>query len=115
MCAEASTAFGTDDDTHPGVAHLLKSTHPVYVGGILEGLSLPQHYDFVGMRRTPSEVRAELARRGWARTVAFQTRNPMHRAHIELTRLAGLQAGAGVLLHPVVGMTKPGDVEYAVR
>jgi len=60
-------------------------------------------------------VRAEIVARGWPRTVAFQTRNPMHRAHIELTKLAAVDGKAGVLIHPVVGMTKPGDVEASVR
>jgi sulfate adenylyltransferase len=113
--AEAASVFGTTDPSHPGVGYLVDKAGEYYVGGALEGLNLPQHFDFAPLRRTPKQVRDEIQARGWARTVAFQTRNPMHRAHIELTRLAGAQAKAGVLLHPVVGMTKPGDIDYSVR
>lgn len=113
--AEAQAVFGTTDTSHPGVAYLLQQAHDWYIGGELEGIALPQHFDHNSMRMTPAQVRADITRRGWKRTVAFQTRNPMHRAHIELTRLAGISAKAGVLLHPVVGMTKPGDVEASVR
>lgn len=112
---ESKKVFTTTDKSHPGVAYLLDRMHDYYVGGWLVGVQLPLHVDFHKLRLTPAQVRSEIAQRQWARTVAFQTRNPMHRAHIELTRLASLQAEAGVLLHPVVGMTKPGDVEYSVR
>jgi sulfate adenylyltransferase len=85
------------------------------VGGGIEGLQLPTHYDFAPLRMTPRQVRAEIARRGWAKVVAFQTRNPMHRAHQELTLRAAESVGAKVLIHPVVGMTKPGDVDHYTR
>ena len=113
--AEALAVFGTTDASHPGVAHLFHHSHPVYVGGAVEGLRLPARLDFPSLRLTPAQVRARLLELRWASTVAFQTRNPMHRAHIELTRLAARRARAGVLLHPVVGVTKPGDVDYTVR
>lgn len=93
----------------------MKNTHPWYVGGRLEGIQLPVHYDFRALRLTPAELRAEFMRLGWRRIVAFQTRNPMHRAHQELTLRASKEVEANLLIHPSVGMTKPGDVEYYVR
>ncbi len=112
---EAAKVFGTTSLEHPGVAHLLGQTHPVYVGGRVEGLELPHHYDFQALRRTPADVRDEFARRGWRTVVAFQTRNPMHRAHQELTLRAARDVQANLLIHPVVGMTKPGDVDHYTR
>ena len=113
--AEAFAVFRTVSDAHPGVAHLFEQTHPFYVGGRLEGVRRPSLPDFGRIRPGPLEVRAEFARRGWDRIVAFHTRNPMHRAHFELTRQAAESAGANLLLHPVVGMTKPGDVDPVIR
>ena len=113
--AEAEKVFGTIDTDHPGVAMLLQRTHPVYVGGKVEGIQLPTHYDFHTLRLTPREVRAEIAKQGWKRVVAFQTRNPMHRAHQELTLRAAETVDAKILVHPVVGMTKPGDVDHYTR
>jgi len=113
--AEASAVFGTTNREHPGVAYLLDKSNPVYVGGRLEGLQLPLYYDFRALRCTPAEIRAEFSRRAWRRIVAFQTRNPMHRAHQELTLRAAKQANANLLIHPVVGMTKPGDVDHYTR
>jgi sulfate adenylyltransferase len=107
--AEAAAVFGTCDEAHPGVEHLLHRTHRWYVTGDLEVLRLPDHSDFDGLRRAPEQVRAEFARRGWNRVVAFQTRNPMHRAHQQLTLRAAQQADANLLIHPVVGIGKPGD------
>ena len=113
--AEARMVYGTTSTAHPGVASLLNETHPWYVGGRLEGLRLPTHYDFRSLRLIPAQLRAEFVRLGWRRIVAFQTRNPMHRAHQELTLRAAKQVGANLLIHPSVGMTRPGDVEYYVR
>ena len=112
---EAVQVFGSDDSAHPGVDHLLNRTHPVYLGGRLKGIEAPTHYDFRYLRDTPAEVRRSLAKRGWGRVVAFQTRNPMHRAHVELTVRAAQQAEANLLIHPVVGMTKAGDVDHFSR
>ncbi|MGH3927907.1 MAG: hypothetical protein ACRDTT_34440, partial [Pseudonocardiaceae bacterium] len=101
--AEAEAVYGTTDLAHPGVTYLLGHTSPWYVGGRLEGLSLPVHYDYRLLRRTPAELRAQFAQLGWRRVVAFQTRNPMHRAHHELTLRAAGDVGANLLVHPVVG------------
>jgi sulfate adenylyltransferase len=113
--AEAQMVYGTQSARHPGANYLLNKTNPFYVGGRLEGVQAPAHYDFRAVRQTPAELRAEFARLGWRRIVAFQTRNPMHRAHQELTLRAAKQVEANLLIHPSVGMTKPGDVEYYVR
>ena len=112
---EAEAVFGTASREHPGVAYLLDHTNRVYVGGRLEGLQLPVHYDYRALRHTPAELRAIFARLGWRSVVAFQTRNPMHRAHQELTLRAAKEAEANLLIHPVVGMTKPGDVDHYTR
>ena len=112
---EAQLVFGTDNIEHPGVAHLLERSNPWYVGGRLEGLELPTHYDFRSLRLTPAELRAEFVRLGWRHIVAFQTRNPMHRAHQELTLRASKDVEANLLIHPVVGMTKPGDLDHYTR
>src|SRR5579862_2982272 len=113
--AEAKNVYGTTSPVHPGAAYVLKQANPWYVGGRVEGLQLPQYYDFPILRLTPAQLRAELASAGWDKVVAFQTRNPMHRAHQELTLRAAKKVGANLLIHPSVGMTKPGDVEYYVR
>lgn len=112
---EASQVLGTNDLAHPGVAHLTAKTHPNYVSGELEVLESPSHADFSHLRLTPAQTRAEFARRGWERIVAFQTRNPMHRAHQELTLRAARAAAAKLLIHPVVGAGKPGDLDSHTR
>jgi sulfate adenylyltransferase len=113
--AEAKQVFGTTSMRHPGSQSILKGSHPWYVGGRIEGLQAPSHYDFRALRLTPADLRAEFTRLGWRKIVAFQTRNPMHRAHQELTFRAAKQVEANLLIHPSVGMTKTGDVEYYVR
>jgi sulfate adenylyltransferase len=112
---EARSVFGTTDPLHPSVDHLLHRTNPWYVSGVLEVVQLPRHRDFPELRHTPSQLRAEFASRGWHRIVAFNTRNPMHRAHQELTLRAAREANARLLIHPVVGLTKPGDVDWRTR
>ena len=113
--AEAQSVYGTTNMEHPGVSTVLARTHPWYVGGRIEGLQLPVHYDYHSLRLTPAALRAEFARAGWTRVVAFQTRNPLHRAHQELTLRAAKEVDAKLLIHPVVGMTKPGDVDHYTR
>jgi sulfate adenylyltransferase len=113
--AEAKSVFGTASTAHPGVDYLLNRGNAWYVGGKLEGVQEPSHYDFKALRLTPAELRTEFARLGWRRVVAFQTRNPMHRAHVELTFRAAKMVEANLLIHPSVGMTKPGDVDYFTR
>lgn len=112
---EAEQVFGTTDPAHPGVDYLLNHSHPVYVGGTVEGVELAPHHTYRELRHTPAELRALFRERGWERIVAFQTRNPLHRAHLELTKRAAEQADAKLLLHPVVGRTSPDDLDYFVR
>ena len=113
--AEAHAVFASTSAAHPGADYAINKSNPWYIGGSLEGTQVPSHYDFRTVRFTPAEVRAEFARAGWRRVVAFQTRNPMHRAHVELAFRAAKRVEANLLIHPVVGMTKPGDVDYYTR
>ncbi|MGA2643934.1 MAG: bifunctional sulfate adenylyltransferase/adenylylsulfate kinase [Candidatus Sulfotelmatobacter sp.] len=113
--AEAQAVFASTSSAHPGADYAINKANSWYVGGKIEGMQIPSHYDFRNLRLTPAEVRAEFAREGWRRVVAFQTRNPMHRAHVELAFRAAKQVEANLLIHPVVGMTKPGDVDYFTR
>jgi len=113
--AEAQKIFGSESLEHPGVAYLLQKTNPYYVGGTVEGVEQPRHYDYRQTRLSPAELRHRFATLGWRRVVAFQTRNPMHRAHLELTFRAAKELEANLLIHPVVGMTKPGDVDHYTR
>ena len=112
--AEAQHVFGTLDKKHPSVAYLDRIPNH-YASGRLEVVRTPPHYDFVELRRTPRELREHFESLGWSKIVAFQTRNPLHRAHEELTKRAAEQIGGGLLIHPVVGVTKPGDVDHYTR
>jgi sulfate adenylyltransferase len=113
--AEAEQVYGTSMEEHPAVHHLLHQTGEVYVGGKLRGVEPPTHYDFKLLRDSPSELRGRFRKLGWRKVVAFQTRNPMHRAHQEITFRAATMHEANLLIHPVVGMTKPGDVDHYTR
>ncbi|KAK4695862.1 sulfate adenylyltransferase, partial [Phenoliferia sp. Uapishka_3] len=156
---EAVNVFGADDLAHPAVTYLHKSMHEFNVGGSVQAIAAPQHFDYVALRfsqlraglsaawrdddmrvcavldkmcghgeteteadydynanvDTPAELRAYFKKLSWRRVVAFQTRNPMHRAHRELTVRAAREQQANVLVHPVVGLTKPGDVDAFTR
>lgn len=112
---EAEKVYGADDLAHPAVNYLHNTAGPVSLGGPVVGLQQPIHYDFRARRDTPNELRAYFRKMGWRRVVAFQTRNPLHRAHQELTFRAAREAQANLLIHPVVGMTKPGDIDHFTR
>ena len=112
---EAKLVFGSEDVKHPAVNYLLNIARPVYIGGKLKGVEAPVHYDFKALRDTPAEMRARFKKLGWRKVVAFQTRNPMHRGHQELTFLAAKEHEANLLIQPVVGMTKPGDIDHYTR
>jgi sulfate adenylyltransferase len=114
LTREASLVYGTTDARHPLVAEMA-SWGKAYVSGTLTVLNLPKHYDFVELRRTPAQVRSLLESMGHSNVVAFQTRNPIHRAHEELTKRAAEQVGGSLLIHPVVGLTKPGDIDHFTR
>ncbi|TPE51466.1 bifunctional sulfate adenylyltransferase/adenylylsulfate kinase [Amaricoccus solimangrovi] len=112
---EAEGVFGADDIAHPAVNYLHHRAGAVYLGGPITGIQQPVHYDFRSRRDTPNELRAYFRKLGWRKIVAFQTRNPLHRAHQELTFRAAREAEANLLIHPVVGMTKPGDIDHFTR
>ncbi|KAL0068791.1 Sulfate adenylyltransferase [Marasmius tenuissimus] len=112
---EAEKVLGADDPAHPSVAYLRKYAKEFYVGGKIQAIRAPVHHDYVEKRYTPAELRAHFTKLSWRKVVAFQTRNPMHRAHRELTIRAARQHQANVLIHPVVGLTKPGDVDHYTR
>lgn len=115
LMSEAERVYGTTDDLHPAVNYLKNVSNPVYLGGRVRGIEPPTYYDFKLLRDTPSELRGRFRKLGWRKIVAFQTRNPLHRAHQELTFRAAREVDANLLIHPVVGMTKPGDIDHFTR
>ena len=110
----AQKVFGTQDPKHPLVAEMQR-WGKFNLSGPLRVLSLPRYYDFEDLRLTPSEVRNRLEGFGKPNVVAFQTRNPLHRAHEEMTKRAIAEVDGVLLLHPVVAMTKPGDIDHYTR
>jgi sulfate adenylyltransferase len=111
---EAALAYGSTDEKHPMVSEIAR-WNKVCVSGALQVLNLPKYHDFVDLRRTPAQVRGILESMGQDNVVAFQTRNPLHRIHEELTKRAAAQVRGSLLIHPVVGLTKPGDVDHYTR
>jgi len=111
---EARLVLGTTDPKHPLISEMVR-WGKVYASGELRIINLPIYHDFIDLRWTPAEVRARLEEMGYPNVVAFQTRNPMHRIHEELTKRAAEEIGGSLLIHPVVGMTKPGDVDHYTR
>lgn len=114
---EAQAAYGTTDSKHPAVSYLQEQSGDVALGSNqpIVGFELPFHSDYRHNRQTPEQMREHFAQAGLSRVVAFQTRNPMHRAHAEIAMRAADEADAHLLIHPVVGMTKAGDIDYQVR
>ena len=112
---EAAAVFGSEDEGHPGVHYLFHHVNEAYIGGPLKGVEPPSHYDFQLLRDSPSELRGRFRKLGWRRVVAFHTRKPMHRAQQELTFRAAREHGANLLIHPAVGMARPGDVDHYTR
>lgn len=111
---EARLVLGSTDPRHPLISEMVR-WGKVYVSGALKVVNLPSYHDFIDLRRTPAEVRTLLGKMGNEKVVAFQTRNPMHRIHEELTKRAAAEINGSLLIHPVVGMTKPGDVDHYTR
>jgi len=111
---EARLVLGSTDHRHPLVSEMDR-WGDLCISGELKVLNMPGYHDFVNIRHTPAEVRALLEEKGHKNVVAFQTRNPMHRIHEELTKRAAAEIGGSLLIHPVVGMTKPGDVDHYTR
>jgi len=112
---EAELVYGTGDLSHPGVRYLMNSANPVYIGGSIEGVQAPMHHDFENLWDSPAEMRALFGKLGWRRVVAFQTSKPIHRLQRDITLKVAKELQAHVLLHPTVGMTKPGDLHYYAR
>jgi len=112
---EAEKVYGTSSKQHPGVRYLLENVHPCYISGPIAGLQTPAHYDFENLWDTPMELRALFKKMGWRRVVAFQTSKPMHRLQREVVLQAAKDIQGHILLHPAVGMTKPGDLHYYSR
>ena len=112
---EALLVFGTKDKTHPGVEHLFQETKELYIGGPLRGIGFSPKYDFKELRFHPHELKKWFKENGWDKVVAFQTRNPTHRAHFELMKSSADAVGGKVLMHPVAGLTKQGDIDYITR
>jgi len=112
---EAEDIFNTHDISHPGVDYLLNKSEKNYIGGKILGLNKPRHFDFLDFRHDPEDLKKFFKEKGWTKIVAFQTRNPMHRAHYEILKRAADEADAKILIHPVVGLTKLGDVDHYTR
>ena len=112
---EAEAIYGTVDKNHPGVNYLYNKTKDYYIGGDLEKIQSPHHYDYQLLRHSPSELKNQFKKLGWKKVVAFQTRNPMHKAHREISFKAAMDNGANLLIHPVIGESKPGDVNHFTR
>ena len=112
---EAELIFGTKDVSHPGVDYLLNYSNNIYIGGKVELIDLPHHYDYKDFRLSPKNLKQKFKDLGWNNIVAFQTRNPLHKAHVEMTLKALEDLDANLLIHPVVGMTKAGDVDHYTR
>ncbi|MCA9361420.1 bifunctional sulfate adenylyltransferase/adenylylsulfate kinase [Candidatus Kaiserbacteria bacterium] len=112
---EAKEVYGTNDMLHPGVRYLMNQMHDTYIGGEIHSIKLEARYDFKSLRYTPAELKQVFKDKGWDKVVAFQTRNPMHKVHFELIKRAHKKINAPVLVHPVVGMTREGDIDYITR
>lgn len=113
--AEAQAVFGTVSDAHPGVRSLYEDKGPVYIGGKVLGIEARHHYEFAALRHTPAELRALFTAENWARVIGFHTTKPMHRLHHEITLNAARSSDANILIHPAVGIAKPGDLHYFSR
>ena len=112
---EAKKVYGTTDITHTGVRYLFEDGGDICLGGKVIGVEKPHHHDFLDIRFDPTQTRQYFKDNNWNKIVAFQTRNPMHRAHKEIMQRAAEEIDGNALLHPVVGMTKQGDVDYFTR
>nr|VFK68102.1 MAG: sulfate adenylyltransferase [Candidatus Kentron sp. UNK]VFK73061.1 MAG: sulfate adenylyltransferase [Candidatus Kentron sp. UNK] len=112
---EAEKVYGTASQEHPGVRTLFEEIHDHYVGGRITGIQLPMHPDYEEFRHTPAELRRLFEKLGWRRIVGFHTSQPMHRLQWEITLRAAKTAQAHLLLHPVVGISRPGDLVYHAR
>ncbi|MFK5951132.1 MAG: bifunctional sulfate adenylyltransferase/adenylylsulfate kinase [Methylococcales bacterium] len=113
--AEANNIYLTNDTEHPGVNYLFNEVKEYYIGGEVTGMQLPTHYDFESIRYTPEELRSEFKKMGWDKVVAFHTSKPMHKVHYDITTSAAKLVGANLLIQPLSGVGKPGDMAYYSR
>jgi sulfate adenylyltransferase len=114
LATEAALAYGSNDPRHPMVSEM-ERWGKVCISGAIKVVNLPKYHDFIDLRLTPAQVRERLEKMGHDNVVAFQTRNPLHRIHEELTKRAAAEVKGSLLVHPTVGMTKPGDVDHYTR
>ena len=112
---EAECIYGTTSAEHPGVQYLYEQVKEVYIGGRVEGIELSVHHDFENLWDSPRELRHLFKKMGWRRVVAFQSSKPIHRVQRDIILQAAKDIQGHVLLHPAVGMTKPGDMQYYAR
>ncbi|MCW9023144.1 MAG: bifunctional sulfate adenylyltransferase/adenylylsulfate kinase [Gammaproteobacteria bacterium] len=112
---EAEKVYGTTSEQHPGVRYLYENVNEVYIGGKVEGIQLPVHYEFENFWDSPRDMRELFSKMGWRRVVAFQTSKPVHRLQRDITLQVAKDIQGHILLHPAVGMTKPGDMHYYAR
>ena len=112
---EANSVFKSNDPNHPGVDYLFNHTNNNYISGELVPIQSNKYFDFTHLRKSPQEVRDFFRLNNWKDVIAFQTRNPMHRAHFELTKLAMDKHNSKLLIHPVIGISKPGDIDHFTR
>ena len=112
---EAVQVYGTTDRSHPGTDYLFARAGQYYLGGKLEVISTPLHFDFKQLRMTPAEIRATFKKLGWKRMIGFLTHNPIHRPQFEMTINAMQHARTNLLLLPIAGMTRPGDFDHYTR
>ena len=112
---EAESVYGTEDTSHPGVDHLINNIGEYYIGGQLEAVSLPLHFDFRKLRQPPQDIRQAIAKLDWQRVVGFQTRHPIHRPQYEMTIKAMRKVRGNLLILPVVGLSRPGDFDHYTR
>ena len=112
---EAKLVYGTDDIKHPAVDYMFNRGNDVYISGKLEKISYPNHYDYKKYRVRPKNLKKYFHAKGWDKIIAFQTRNPLHRAHVEMIKISMKSLNAKLLLHPIIGITKPGDIDHHTR
>lgn len=112
---EAKLVYGTTDKTHFGVSYLMHTMYDYYLGGTIQGINPVDRYDFAELRTTPQELKKWFVKNKWKTVIAFQTRNPLHQAHFSIIKQAADQYKAKILLHPSVGLTKDGDIDYITR
>lgn len=112
---EVKYVYDTTNSYHPGVHYVLRNTHNYYLGGKIKGIDTVDRFDFVEYRHTPKELKTLFANNNWQKIIGFQTRNPLHKAHYSMIRMAAQEYNAKVLLHPIVGLTKEGDIDYITR